>query len=88
MADMTLSDAEIVRRGRAIYDAQIRSLVEPAQNGRLVAIDIDSGDYEVADAAIDAMDRLDERHSDALYYIHRIGYPTAYTLGAIARSNA
>lgn len=79
MADATLSDAEIVRRGRAIDDSRIRSLVEPAQNGRFV--DIDSGDYEIAVAAIDAMDRLDQRHADALYYVHQIGYASAYTLG-------
>lgn len=81
MADATLSDAEIVRRGRAIYDSRIRSLVEPAHNGRFVAIDIDSGDYEIADAAIDAMDRLDQRHADALYYVHRIGFASAYKFG-------
>lgn len=88
MADTTLSDAEVVRRGRAIYDSRIRSLVEPVQNGRFVAIDIDSGDYEVADAAIDAIDTLDQRHADALYYIHRIGFASAYTLGTITPSDS
>ena len=86
MADVTLSDAEIVRRGRGIYDAQIRAKVEPQQDGRFVAIDIESGDYEVADAAVDAMDKLEERRPNALFYVHRVGRVAAYALGATART--
>src|SRR5262245_54337133 len=82
MPDLTLSDAEVVRRGREIYDSRIRASVEPVENGRFVAIDIETGDYDLADEAIDAIDRLRERGSNALVYIHRVGRAAAYRIGA------
>lgn len=84
MADTSLRDAEIVRRSRGIDDARVRNLPEPTQDGRFIAIGIDSGDCEVAGAAVETMDKLDPRHAAALCYIHRIGYASVFALGTVA----
>ena len=81
MPPAKLSKAEVVRRGREIYARILRSRLEPQHDGQFVAIEVDSGDYEVADEALDAARELSLRHPDAVPFIHRVGYPAAYKLG-------
>ena len=71
----------ISSKGRAIYRKKIRHLVEPQEEGRFVVIDVDSGDYEVADRDADATARLVARHPNAVTWAERVGYPTAYRMG-------
>jgi hypothetical protein len=57
MNGMHLSIQEIARLGDAIY-SQLRSSLEPANNGRVVAIDVLSGLHVLADRAIEASREL------------------------------
>ena len=52
------SKEEHVRRGDEIYERQIRHQVEAGNQGKIVAIDIDTGTFEVADDILTAADRL------------------------------
>ena len=72
---MALSEA--AAKGRAIYDEKIRAIVEadPAQKGRVVAIDVRSGEYEIADSHADAVIRLKGRCPDAYTWAERVGFP-------------
>jgi hypothetical protein len=77
-----LSDEEIDRRGEALYDQGIRALVETdANRGKLVVIDVGTGDYEVDDDGLAASDRLLARHPGAAMYALRIGYDAVYSFG-------
>lgn len=71
----------ISSKGRAIYRRKIRHLVEPHEYGRIVVIDVKSGDYEVADRDADATARLVARHPDAVTWGERVGYPTVFSIG-------
>ena len=70
--------AEIVARGKEIYQEQIKPLVEPLEKGKFVVIDIESGDYEIDRDHLAATRRLQERRPDSVRYTGRIGFPTAY----------
>ena len=72
---MALSEAAV--KGRAIYDEKIRAIVEadPAQKGRVVVIDVRSGEYEIADTDAEATLRLIERCPDAFTWAERVGHP-------------
>ncbi|MGH3089653.1 MAG: hypothetical protein ACRDSJ_20395 [Rubrobacteraceae bacterium] len=72
---------EIVRRGEDIYERALRERVEPEHDGRFLAVDILSGDYEIANEALAATARLRERRPDAAPYLVRVGRPTAFRLG-------
>jgi hypothetical protein len=72
---------EIARRGREVYEREIRREVEPEYRGRFLALDVESGDYEIADDDLDASERLLERRPDALLYGLRIGEAAAYRIG-------
>ena len=79
------SSEEIRRRGTELYQRGIRSQVESLENvGKLVSIDIETGDYEVGDdASPDAPLRLHAKHPGAALYTIRIGYDAVYALGGV-----
>ena len=67
------SKEEFARRGDEIYESQVRSQFEEGNHGKIVAIDIETGDFEVDAGEIDACDRLEARHPDAQIWMVRIG---------------
>ncbi|BAU15308.1 hypothetical protein LEP3755_58660 [Leptolyngbya sp. NIES-3755] len=73
---------EFARRGDEIYETQVRSQVEEGNNGKIVAIDIETGAFEVADEILTATDRLFERIPDAQPWIVWIGYRAVHRFGA------
>ena len=76
------SKQEFARRGNEIYDNQVRQRVEDGNYGKIVAIDIETGAFEVADDTIAATDRLYERVPDAQPWVIRIGHRTVYRFGS------
>ena len=78
----TTTGEEIGRRGQEIYETTLRALLETGDNiGKIVSIDIESGDYEIADDLLVAGRRLQARHPDAKMYGKRIGYNAVYAVG-------
>jgi hypothetical protein len=75
------SKEEFSRRGNALYEAQIRSQVEAGNHGKIVAIDIETGDFEVDADTLVASDRLLARHPDAQTWFIRIGHRGVHRLG-------
>ena len=73
---------EIEKRGRELYERSIRAQVEIAANiGKIVSIDIETGDYEVDADLLTAGDRLLARHPEAAIWGERIGYDAVYAVG-------
>ncbi|GAA6615829.1 hypothetical protein [Scytonema sp. NUACC26] len=76
------SKEEFARRGNEIYESQVRQQVEEGNYGKIVAIDIETGAFEVADNTIAATDRLYERYPDAQPWVIRIGHRAVYRFGS------
>jgi hypothetical protein len=72
---------EIVRRGKERYEREVRALVEPQHKGKFLALDIETGAFEIDAHALPAADRLRAKHPQAVLFILRVGYPAAYRLG-------
>jgi hypothetical protein len=73
----------ISEKGHAIYERELRARVETEENiGKIIAIDILSGEYEIDPDLLQAGLRLKERRPDALLWSERIGYDAVYALGA------
>jgi hypothetical protein len=68
------SKEEFARRGNEIYETQVRSQVEDGNHGKIVAIDIETGAFELAKDTMTASDRLLERYQDAQIWLVRIGH--------------
>lgn len=73
---------EVELRGEAIYKRQIRDKVEPKHKGKFLVIDIETGEYEMADDDLVATKRLLVKYPKAVVYGVRIGFPSAYRIGA------
>lgn len=76
------SKEEFSRRGDEIYESQVRSQVEEGNHSKIVAIDIETGAFEVADTPIAATDRLYDRYPDAQPWVIRIGHRAVYRFGS------
>lgn len=76
------SKEEFARRGTEIYESQVRPQVEAGNYGKIVAIDIETGAFEVASMPIMAIDQLYERYPDAQPWVIRIGHRAVYRFGS------
>jgi hypothetical protein len=72
---------EFARRGNEIYDREIRARVEPDHMGQIVAIDIETGAYELGKNELEASNRLLDRNPDAQIWIKRVGYSSVHHYG-------
>ena len=68
------SREDTARLGDEMYERDVKARVEADHDGEYVAIDVDSGDYTIADTSHAAAKRLRERRPDADIWSLRIGY--------------
>ena len=76
------SKEEMARRGQELYETVIQRQVEAGNDGKIVAIDIETGEFEVSDTVMAATDRLFERQPDAQPWTLRIGHSAVYHFGS------
>ena len=74
------SKEEFMRRGRELYE-RIRPQVEEGNRGKVVAIDLETGTFEIASDTLRASDRLVARCPDAQTWFVRIGYDDLFRIG-------
>ena len=68
------SKEEFRRRGTAIYERDIHPHMRPADKGKFVAIDIETGEYEIDKDEMAACRRLRARIPDSQTWLVRVGY--------------
>jgi hypothetical protein len=76
------SKEEFTRRGDEIYESQVRQQVEEGNQGKIVAIDIETGAFEVAEDLVTASKQLSVRVPDAQTWFVRIGHSAVDHFGA------
>ena len=76
------SKEEFAQRGEALYGKEVRSQVEEGNHSKIVAIDIETGTFEVADDILPVTDRLFDRLPDAQPWIVRIGHRVVHRFGS------
>lgn len=82
MSAPKLNDEEIIQRGQELYEHQIRPQVETAENiGKLISINVETGDYEIGDDLLVTSRRLQAKQPDAAIWAERIGYDAVYAIG-------
>lgn len=65
---------EFARRGTEIYERDIAPQLKPADKGKFVAIDIETGEYEIDPDEMTASRRLRDRIPDSQTWMVRVGY--------------
>ncbi len=75
------SKEEHARRGDDLYEKRLRAQIEPGNDGKIVAIDIDSGEYEIAEKVLAASQRLLARLPNAQIWCVRVGHRSVHRFG-------
>ena len=84
MTQPKISGDLVAERGEELYRLRIRSEIETPENiGKMVIIDIETGDYEVDDNGLSASHILHSKRPDAALYGIRIGYKTSAAIGGV-----
>ena len=75
------SPTEFTQRGQAIYEREIREHVKDEDTGKFVAIDIETGAYEIHSDDFAATEHLLQRQPSAQIWLCRVGHRTTYGIG-------
>ena len=92
MSQTALSPRTVGARAKELYKNRLREQIETEDNiGKIVVIDVETGDYEIDADGLAASRRLRERHpdldADSLYAI-RIGYDAVFAIGSVLTRTA
>ena len=79
------SKEEFAKRGDTIYEKEIRRRLTAEDKGKFVAVDIESGIYEIAEDELKAGDKLLARVADAQIWIVRVGSRSVHRFGGRER---
>ncbi len=75
---------EVARRGKEIYEREIRAEVEPEHEGCFLVVDVKSGSYALAGDELEAFDRARGKAPEGLLYLIRVGRRAAHSVRMIA----
>jgi hypothetical protein len=75
---------EVAERGESLYAAGIRDRLTEEDEGKFVAIDIETGVYEIDDNELAAMQRTLAKRPRSVLYVLRVGHPAAHRMGSAA----
>lgn len=73
---------KIAQEGAKIYES-IRLQYEPAQNGKFLAIDIESKDTYISNTSSEAVELARKAHLNKVFYVVKIGFSAAETLATL-----
>lgn len=84
MQSILLSSKEVAKRAYQIYESKIRQEVETEENiGKMVIINIETGDYEVDQTGLQAAKNLQIKFPYARLFGICIGYNVAASFGGV-----
>jgi hypothetical protein len=69
---------EISQKGQRVFETLPQTLQEE-HLGRFIAIEVESVDYFIGDTALEATRQAQDRYPGRIFFLGRMGYPTAYT---------
>ena len=61
-----------------IYREKLKGLLEPEHNCKIVAIEIDSGDYFIGESVVQVGTKAKEKYPDKIFHFIRVGYRAVY----------
>jgi hypothetical protein len=82
--DVAVADP-LIEGGQRFYDEHLKDELEPDHTGRYVAIEPESGRYFLGDTGTDALIEAHRSLPESLFYLARVGYPSADTLSGYGK---
>ena len=75
------NESDIKRMGRDIYGSKVMWKLADDDKGKMVVIDVDSGDYEVDAIEAKALEKLLSRRPDACTWTEKFQGPRVFRMG-------
>jgi len=75
------SKEEFARRGDELYERVVKPHLKKKDKDRFVAIDIETGEWEIGDDEIEVADRLEARIPDPQPWMVRVGRGYVHSFG-------
>ena len=72
--------AELARLGNELLERQVQPKLGPEEDSKFVAVDVETGEYEVDEDDYTAISRLRGRCPGADVWLGCVGQPTAYKM--------
>jgi len=88
MAHPVYSTEEIIRRGKTLYKQNLRPQVETCNTGKVLIINVETGEYELDTDHLAASDRAAAKYPGAPLYAMQIGAFPLGRLGVLAFGRA
>lgn len=76
---------EFARRGDEIYERDVLPRLAPGTEGMMVAIDIETGAFEVDEDELAAAHRILDHHDDAQIWFRQVGTRYTHRMGLLPR---
>jgi hypothetical protein len=71
---------DIAARGEQIYNERLKQLLGVKENkGKIVAIEVESGDYFMGDSVLKAGTKARLKYPGKIFYFKRIGYRAVHS---------
>ncbi|MFH0886670.1 MAG: hypothetical protein V1843_00735 [bacterium] len=80
--DELLKDADIQKiaeKGEKIYE-RLKIKYEPRENGKFLAIDVDSGNEYLGNTSAEALELARSKHPNKIFYVVKIGFDVVETM--------
>lgn len=82
--DPRRSREEFALQGEAIYHRDIEPILRAEDENKFVAIDIETGRYEIDPDDYTATEQILQKLPEAQIWLVRVGHPAAYRIGGRA----
>jgi hypothetical protein len=80
VGDSRRSLEELGRLADEVYEKQIRPKLQPSDDDKFIAIDVDTGEFEIDSDDYTAVMRLRNRIPEAEIWLSRVGQPAAFKM--------
>jgi hypothetical protein len=77
MAVTSVSKEHLITRGQEVYQ-RLKDQLEANYLGKIVAIEVESGDYFVGDSVVEAARKARAKHPNKLFYFAKVGAPAVH----------
>lgn len=72
--------SHLVEKAKKLYRRFYQKNLEKTEKGKIMAIEVDSGEIFIGDSTIDAGLKAKAKYPQKTFYFKRIGYPAVHSL--------
>ena len=74
------SIGELAQEGEEIYKSRLKRKLEEKHRGKIIAIDVDSGEYFMGKTVLEAVEKGRQKYPNKVFHVIRVGYPAVHSI--------